>query len=554
MNLYNIRKQLNMGIPLSDLKLRVTTYSRVSTDHEEQKSSLLNQVEHFKDMIINNPSWTYIEGYVDEGISGTTDFKRTSFMKMINDAHNDKFDFIITKEISRFSRNTLDSIKYTRELLNNGVAVLFVNDNINTLLPDSELRLTIMASMAQDEIRKLSDRVKFGMNRSIKNGHILGNDMLYGYKKDKLSGNLKIIEKEALIVKRIFKEYVLENKSLNQIVNLLNKENILTSQNKKWSTTTISRMIQNIKYKGYYCGKKSEVIDYMTKKIKHFPQDNWIIYKDNIKIPPIIDEYLWNKANIKINSRKRNKKISFQNRYVLSSKIYCYYDNELFHRRKQLKANDDTTWICSRHLKNGKLSCPNQNIRQSEIYEIFKELIKLLNISIDDSLSILLKIYQNISNNDTLIRNLINKEIKIKQKKDRLLDLNIEGTISIEDFNNKNIKLNEELISIKNKLKNIKKDNNDINQEIIKNYYYVLKNNNSLLEIIISHILNKIIVLNNQDNKINLDIYLNLSQEYLANNKLPQNKEYIFKRGFNTTSTKRYLIKYNVSYFLNKKI
>ena len=184
MNLYEIRKKLNTGIPISMIKLRVTDYSRVSTDHIEQKKSLKNQIEHFDEMIKQNKNWTYVPGYVDEGISGTTDLKRNNFMKMIEDARNEKFDLIITKEISRFSRNTLDSIKYTRELLSYGVAVLFINDNINTALPDSELRLTIMASMAQDEIRRLSERVKFGMNRAILNGNILGNNHLYGYKKN----------------------------------------------------------------------------------------------------------------------------------------------------------------------------------------------------------------------------------------------------------------------------------------------------------------------------------------------------------------------------------
>ena len=121
-------------------------------------------------------------------------------MKMIFDAKNDKFDLILTKEISRFSRNTLDSIKYTRELLENGVAVFFLNDNINTLLPDAELRLTIMASLAQDEVRRLSERVRFGMQRAIEKKKILGNNSLYGYYKDKKTNKLVINQEEAIIV------------------------------------------------------------------------------------------------------------------------------------------------------------------------------------------------------------------------------------------------------------------------------------------------------------------------------------------------------------------
>ena len=132
MNLIDIRNKLNLGISLSNINLRVTYYVRVSTDNVLQINSLNNQIEYFYEMIKNNSNWEYIDGYIDEGISGTTDYKRDNFMKMIEDAKNDKFDLIITKEISRFSRNTLDSIKYTRKLLSYGVCVLFLNDNINT--------------------------------------------------------------------------------------------------------------------------------------------------------------------------------------------------------------------------------------------------------------------------------------------------------------------------------------------------------------------------------------------------------------------------------------
>ena len=252
MDLYHVRSELALGKPLTHLHLRVTDYARVSTEHLEQKKSLQNQVEHFKQYIEQNPNWTYVEGYVDDGITGTSDIKRDSFMRMLEDARNGKFDLIVTKEISRFSRNTLDSIKYTRELLSYGVAVFFVNDNINTALPDAELRLTIMASMAQDEIRRLSERVKFGMERAIERGEILGNNQLYGYKKDKTTGMLCIIQEEAEQVRRIYELYATLTYSLSHIVQILNAENQKTRLGKKWSVTTISRMLENPKYKGYY--------------------------------------------------------------------------------------------------------------------------------------------------------------------------------------------------------------------------------------------------------------------------------------------------------------
>ena len=302
MNLYKVRNELNLGIPLSKLPLRVTYYSRVSTINEEQKTSLNNQKDYFKEMIKKNKNWKYIEGYVDDGISGTTDIKRTSFMKMINDAKVDKFDLIITKEISRFSRNTLDSIKYTRELLEHGVGVLFLNDNINTILPDSELRLTIMSSLAQEEIRKLSDRVKFGMKQSIKKGHILGNQRLYGY--IKIDDKYEINAIQAKVINKIYKLYTMKNKSLNEISRILKKESIKTNNNKYFSPTALARLIRNPKYKGYYAGGKCEVVNYMTKKIKLIPQNKWVVFKDNEHIPQIVSDNLWNKANKKLNKIK----------------------------------------------------------------------------------------------------------------------------------------------------------------------------------------------------------------------------------------------------------
>lgn len=386
MNLIDIRKKLLLGIPINEIPLRVTYYSRVSTYHIEQHSSLLNQQLHFEDLIKNNHNWTYIPGYIDEGITGISDVKRNNFMKMINDSKKDLFDLIITKEISRFSRNTLDSIKYTRELLNNGVSVLFLNDNINTIYPDSELRLTIMASMAQDEIRRLSERVKFGINMSIKKGTILGNNKLYGYKK--YQNKLTIIKKESNIIKQIYSLYGIENKSINYISNYLNNQNIKTSYGKKWSPTTILRILKNPKYKGYYCGNKTETIDYMTKKIINLPESNWIQYKSN-NIPPIIDEVLWNKVNNKLS--KKNK-TNHNNKYLYTSKLYCTHHNQSLHRRIQLKTSNDISWICSYHLNNKNNKC-NINIRESELNIIMNYIINSI-IDINLLNKILSKYYQ----------------------------------------------------------------------------------------------------------------------------------------------------------------
>ena len=535
MDLYKIREQLNMGISLSNIKLRVTDYVRVSTNHLEQHKSLLNQIEHFEEMIKSNSNWTYIPGYVDDGITGTSDVKRDNFMKMIDDAKQNKFDLIVTKEISRFSRNTLDSIKYTRELLKYGVAVLFINDNINTALPDAELRLTIMASMAQDEIRRLSERVKFGMKRAILRGEILGNDMLYGYKKDKNTKKLIIIKDEADIIRKIYTWYAIDELSVNKIVNKLNNDNILSRNVRKWSVATIIRMIANPKYKGFYCGRKSEVEDYMTKKIKYFKQDEWVMYEDKENIPPIIDSKLWEIANNRLNKRK--KKIIVQEQYLYSGKIYCKCHNTLFYRRIFRTNKKDITWVCSKYLKDGKEYCDTANIRESELNYIFKDIIDKLNIDLNKVVNMLLNYYEkfNINKKD---ENKLEEDIKrIEIKKDKLLDLKIKDLISDEEFRKRNNSFNEEIVDIKRRMK-IFKSNKVVNKDIKKIIEDKVKTK-KIEEKIISLLLKEIRV-SRIEEKIYLDIYLN----YLIEKELYINYE--FKRGFDTKGTKRYIVYYEV--------
>lgn len=564
MDLYTVRKQLNMGMPLTSIKLRVTDYARVSTDHLEQKKSLQNQVEHFEQYIKQNPNWTYVKGYVDDGITGTSDVKRDNFMKMIEDARLGKFDLIVTKEISRFSRNTLDSIKYTRELLSYGVAVLFVNDNINTAMPDSELRLTIMASMAQDEIRRLSERVKFGMNRAIERGEILGNDMLYGYKKDKDTGVLNVIENEAKIVRRIYELYAIEELSLSKISKILNSEGLKTCQGKKWCISTISRMIENPKYKGYYCAKKSEIVDYMTKKIKYFEKDDWVIYEDKTRIPPIIDEDLWERANTRLITRKKafvmrkEDKSIYKNRYLYSSKIYCAEHNTVFHRRGFRRVKKDITWVCSQYLKNGKVACDSPNIRESELDAIFKDLISKLQIDSNEVIDTLMNYYRHLE-----IDTGIDEEISLKEKeinnlyakKDKLLELSLQGSLSNTEFYERNNSFNEKikiLDSELNKLKNEKynlKGTTDKTKELAE----ILKqkvNSKSTIDKIISSLLQRIVVskINNDKNNMELNIFLSYKENDETKKLQPiLRSSYEFKRGYDTQGTKRYKVNYQVN-------
>lgn len=564
MDLYTVRKQLNMGMPLTSIKLRVTDYARVSTDHLEQKKSLQNQVEHFEQYIKENPNWTYVKGYVDEGITGTSDVKRDNFMKMIEDARSGKFDLIVTKEISRFSRNTLDSIKYTRELLSYGVAVLFVNDNINTAMPDSELRLTIMASMAQDEIRRLSERVKFGMNRAIERGEILGNDLLYGYKKDKDTGVLNIIEEEAKVVRRIYELYAVEELTLSKIVKTLNSEGLKTCQGKKWCISTISRMIENPKYKGYYCAKKTEIVDYMTKKIKYFEKDDWVIYEDKTRIPPIIDENLWDRANNRLITRKKafserkEDKSIYKNRYLYSAKIFCGQHNTVFHRREFRKNKKDITWVCSEYLKNGKSTCDSPNIRESELDAIFKDLISKLQIDSNEVIDTLMNYYKHLE-----IDTCIDEEISLREKeinnlyakKDKLLELSLQDSLSNTEFYERNNSFNEKIKVLDNELNKLKSQKEELKgtTDKTKELAEILKqkvNSKSTINKIISSLLERIVVSKICNDKYNMELNIFLSYKENDETKKLQpilRSSYEFKRGYDTQGTKRYKVNYQVN-------
>ena len=179
----DIKEELRLGKSIYDLELRVVYYARVSTLNEIQNTSIVNQIDYFNNYIKSINKWSLIDGYVDEGISGKGVVKRENFIRMIEDGKRRKYDLILTKSVSRFARNTIDSINYTELLAQYGVGVLFLNDNINTFYTDSEFRLTLMASIAQDELRKLSESVQFGLNQSINRGIVLGNNNIFGYKK-----------------------------------------------------------------------------------------------------------------------------------------------------------------------------------------------------------------------------------------------------------------------------------------------------------------------------------------------------------------------------------
>lgn len=297
MDIYATREELKSRQKnIFDLKLNVAYYARVSTDKEEQKTSIEHQWTFFEQLISDVKNWTLVDGYIDEGISGITVTHREEFQRMLQDAKAGKIDLIITKEITRFARNVLDSIRYTRELLDCGTAVWFRNDNINTLDEDSELRLSIMSGIAQEESRKLSSRVRFGHARSIQNGVVLGNSHIYGW--DKRNGKLFLNPEEAKMVQLIFEKYALGNWSTHSLEQFLWECGYRNYKGGKIDSHVIANIIRNPKYKGYYVGGKVKIVDLFTKKQKFLPEDEWVMYKDDgTHVPAIVDEKLWEDAN-----------------------------------------------------------------------------------------------------------------------------------------------------------------------------------------------------------------------------------------------------------------
>lgn len=451
MNILRIRNELRNGKSIFDIPLRVTFYARVSTDKEEQLNSLENQVQYFTEFIRSRPNWTYVEGYVDEGISGASTKKRDNFLRMIADAKAGLFDFIITKEISRFSRSTLDSIRYTQELLEHDVGVLFQNDNINTLDSDSEFRLVVMAGVAQDEIRKLSERLKFGFRQAIKNGHVLGNDKLWGY--DKKDCVLTINETEAKVVRRIFHLYANEQMGIRRISQQLFDEGFTSRKGNAFNVLTIRHILENPKYKGWYCANKSQTVDYRSKRKIFLDESEWVMYPDP-SIPAIVSEELWDRANALYKQRSaqmmsHQSAAEFHNRYPYSGKIICEEHGTSFYRQVlNSSKGKKEVWQCRVYRNRGRAACSAPQMRTSELNKIMAEIFSQMIHNKQGIVDAAVKVIQSVPQEHDFqqdIRRMESELSAIHAKKDRLLDMSIEGVISTVEFKQRNDGFNQQI-------------------------------------------------------------------------------------------------------------
>lgn len=441
MDILSIRALLRTK-PIYNIPLRVTYYARVSSDTDEQINSLDNQIAYYEDLIKKNTAWTYVPGYVDEGLSGISTKKRKHFNEMIADAKDGAFDLIITKEISRFARNTLDSLQYTRELLGWGVGVFFQNDNINTLDEDAELRLTIMSSIAQDELRKLSSRVKFGHQQAIKSNVVLGNSRIFGYQKD--DKHLVIDESQAPMVRDLFRLYATGEYSMKQLEKIFYEQGYRNYNGNKIAHSTLSGIISNPKYKGYYVGNKVRIVDMFTKKQKFLPPEEWVMFKDETGelVPAIVSEELWDRANEVLTRRSedvKNRQGICNHANLLTGKLYCAHCGTAYYRRES-KSKDgkvNSKWVCSNKINNGADACPSFPIYEDEIKPILFEVFSETKVDVEALLASYEEMFRSMEADDETKGQMEEQKRIIEladQKKNKLLELVTTGAITTANF------------------------------------------------------------------------------------------------------------------------
>ena len=442
----NKYEQLNEERKLITLKKRVAAYCRVSTDNEDQANSFESQQRYFRQYIEHHPDWELYEVFADEGISGTNTKKRKEFNRMIACAQSGDFDLIITKEISRFARNTLDSIYYTRELKKYGVGVIFMNDGINTLDGDAELRLAIMSSIAQEESRKTSERVKWGQKRQMEQGVVFGRSML-GY--DVKDGKMTINEEGAEVVRLIFHKFVHEGKGTHVIARELREEGIHPMRVKEWSNTVILRLIRNEKYCGDLVQKKTYTPDFLSHDKKYNRgQEEFVIIKDHHE--PIISRELFDEANRILDARSLSPegKAKHSNRYPFSGKIKCGRCGCSYVARYK-KRNDGSvykTWRCLEAARHGsphtdkagnQVGCHGNSIRNEDAIHIMYLVTQSLKFDRQQVIGNLLAIIKSViavDSTGTDVAKLKHKIEEIENGRANLLDVFLSGVITKEEF------------------------------------------------------------------------------------------------------------------------
>ena len=478
---------------------KAAIYARVSTEHEAQISALENQVQYYDELLSRHPELTLVERYIDEGITGTSIHKRDGFLRMMQDAKDGKFDLIITREVSRFARNTVDTLQQTRILKTYGVEVWFTEDNIWTLNDeDGELRLSIMATLAQNESKKISQRVKAGQMISFKNGVIYGTGNILGY--DRVDKNHFVVNKEqAETVKRIYELY-LDGNGVRRIQDIMEQEGRITATGlNKWSSSNISRILKN----SFYCGRieyrKEYVPDYLTqKKVINHGEIEKIYVEGNhepIITPEMYDEAQRirtlhsfekkdNKGNIKMNGQSPCKN-------VWGRKCRCKCGHALNRRMAHMSKTGDPSFVfqCYDQLHTGSpkfrlkkgLSidgiCDNDSFMEWKLVVqadfLFKKLVSNRQAIYDEAISMagdLLDVKSNEANDKKKVENNIKQIDKLRNQISMLVDMCTQGDISREMFQKKKAKLEKQI-------SNLEKSTEECQLQIVESEDDILKQN-----------------------------------------------------------------------------
>ena len=508
---------------MQETKKKVAAYCRVSTDNEDQANSFESQQRYFRQYIERNPDWELYAIFADEGISGTNTKKRKEFNRMIECAKNGDFDLIITKEISRFARNTLDSIFYTRDLKKHGVGVIFLNDNINTLDGDAELRLAIMSSIAQEESRKTSERVKWGQKRQMEQGVVFGRSML-GY--DVKDGKMTINEEGAKIVRLIFHKFVDEGKGTHVIARELREEGIEPMRVKEWQNTVILRVIRNEKYCGDLVQKKTYTPDFLSHEKKYNRgQEEFVIIKDHHE--PIISRELFDKANriLDAKSLSQEGKAKHSNRYPFSGKIKCGRCGASYVARYKTRKDGSRykAWRCYEAANHGRphtdkagnqVGCSGESIRNEDaiylLYLVCREL-KINRQKVVDNLTKTIDAVMRIDLTGTSTSALSEKIEEAKKKRTGLIDLYTSGDIDKTEFTALRAKYDEDIEKLKSTMEGIEQQQTMIlkQQELmadIKNAIDELINGIQYEDEYYTQILDKMVI----NDKNHIDVYLKM--------------------------------------------
>ena len=452
---------------------RVAAYCRVSTDREEQEHSFEAQKQKYTDMIMMKPNWQMAGIYADEGITGTTAKKRPGFMKMIEDCRKGKIDVIITKSVSRFSRNNLDCIMYVRELKERGIPVIFEKEGLNTLSVSSELLLALFGGLSQAESESISMNVKMGIRQGLKKGNVsFCYKSFLGYRKG-ADGTPEIVPEEAEIIRRIFNEYLL-GRTLSAIAQGLTDDRILTATGKeKWTGGGVMAILKNEKYKGDALLQKTFVTDCISKKVKKNDGELPMYYVEN-NHPPIIERSIFDKVQCEIARRNSKQKVrekatktelgKYSGKYALSELVYCGECGKPYRRVTwNIRGKRKIVWRCVSRLDYGKTYCKHSpSIEEQALQNAIAEAITKKAQSespVVENLISHIEQYRRLHNTET-VENKRQRLKELQERLDKLMETDVTETDD-DDFNEKSENLINEIHQLEDELEEIQKKKSD---------------------------------------------------------------------------------------------